>query len=281
MLAILVSCQSAPEPVVFDADHAYSLVADQVAIGERYTGSTGHQEIQTLISDTLEENAWNVEFQPFDYYGIEGANIIATRQDNVSPEEDWIILAAHYDTRMLADQDPNLSMRSQPVMGANDGASGVAVLLELSRILPELENKNVWLVFFDGEDNGNIEGRDWIQGSRHFVDQLNVMPDQVVIIDMIGDVDQNIYLEKNSNPELSAVLWETASRLGIETFIAEEKYSMLDDHTPFLAKGISAVDIIDFDYPYWHTTEDTLDKVSAESLGNVGNVLLTWLVGEG
>jgi Zn-dependent M28 family amino/carboxypeptidase len=95
---------------------------------------------------------------------------------------------------------------------------------------------------------------------------------------MIGDADLNIYLEKNSNPELSAEIWAQAAALGYdEYFINEEKFSMLDDHTPFLENGIPAVDIIDFDYPYWHTTEDTANKVSVESLQIVGDTMLAWL----
>lgn len=277
---VLASCQSNPEPLVFDAEQAYSLVEEQVAIGARYTGSPGHLEIQSLISQNLQENGWDVELQNFDYYGEAGTNIIATRQTEISPEDRWIILAAHYDTRILADNDPDPNKQNEPVIGANDGASGVAVLLEISRILPEPENKNLWLVFFDGEDNGNIDERDWIQGSTYFVDQLVEHPEQVIVIDMIGDADQNIYLEKYSDEGLSAEIWQIASDLGINTFIDEEKHSIFDDHIPFVAEGITAIDIIDFDYPYWHTTEDTLDKVSAESLGNVGEVLLTWLLSE-
>jgi Zn-dependent M28 family amino/carboxypeptidase len=95
---------------------------------------------------------------------------------------------------------------------------------------------------------------------------------------MIGDADLNIYLEKNSNPALRAEIWSTAQKIGYgNQFINEEKFSMLDDHTPFLEAGIPAVDLIDFDYPYWHTTQDTPDKVSAESLQAVGDTLLSWV----
>ena len=95
---------------------------------------------------------------------------------------------------------------------------------------------------------------------------------------MIGDADLDIYLEKNSNPELRAEIWAEAITLGYaDIFIPEEKFSMLDDHTPFLQAGMTAIDIIDFDYPYWHTTEDTADKVSKESLQAVGDTMLSWL----
>lgn len=272
------ACQGKTEALSFDGNRAHDLVAQQIEFGPRFPGSEGHQEIQTWIVQLLNEAGWDVTFQDFDYYGMVGTNIIAYREPELSQDsEKWIILGAHYDTRLYADNDPNPNMWGQPVPGANDGASGVAVLLELARVLPEIENKNVWLVFFDGEDNGNIGNQDWIQGSAYFADQLTNFPDQVVIIDMIGDEDQNIYLEKTSDQVLSAEIWDVANQLGIDTFIQEQKYAILDDHTPFLNKGISAVDIIDFDYPYWHTTADTLDKISPESLMNVGNVLFSWL----
>ncbi|OQX63222.1 MAG: hypothetical protein B5M51_05260 [Anaerolinea sp. 4484_236] len=188
-----------------------------------------------------------------------------------------VILGAHYDCRIYADHDPDLSKRKQAVLGANDGASGVAVLLELARSIPK-ESASIWLVFFDAEDNGNIPGWDWILGSRAFVEGYEIAPQAVVIVDMIGDADLNIYKEKNSNPELTAEIWAQAAELGYEdVFIPEEKWGMLDDHTPFLEAGIPAMDIIDFDYPYWHTTADTTDKISAQSLQAVGDTILGWL----
>jgi hypothetical protein len=107
---------------------------------------------------------------------------------------------------------------------------------------------------------------------------LTIKPEAVVIVDMIGDVDQNIYFEQFSDAQLQRQLWSIAARLGYANqFVAEYKWAMEDDHTPFLQRGIRAIDIIDFDYPYWHTTEDTADKVSAASLERVGRVLQVWL----
>jgi Zn-dependent M28 family amino/carboxypeptidase len=194
---------------------------------------------------------------------------------------------------MLADNDPDPNNHSVPVPGANDGASGVAVLLELARTLPShLENTaganltsqegtgpgQIWLVFFDAEDNGNIPGWDWILGSRAFVAGLEETPDAAVIVDMIGDADLNIYQELNSDPGLTEEIWSQAQALGYsDRIIPEPKYRMIDDHTPFIEAGIPAVDLIDFDYPYWHTIADTPDKVSAESLQIVGDTLIAWL----
>ena len=188
-----------------------------------------------------------------------------------------IILGAHYDLRSFADQDPDPNMRRHPVPGANDGASGVAVLLELAWDIPTDLEKNIWIVLFDAEDNGNIPGWDWILGSRGFVDGLTTQPEAVVIVDMIGDADLNIYKEINSNAHLVNEIWNIANELGYQQFLPEYKYEIIDDHIPFIQEGIPAVDIIDFDYPYWHTTSDTLDKVSMESLDVVGETLLAWL----
>src|SRR4029453_11453705 len=137
------------------------------------------------------------------------------------------------------------------------------------------------LVFFDAEDNGRIEGWDWILGSREVVKNNPIEARGVVVVDMIGDADLNIYKEKNSNTAITDEIWKTAEDLGYgEKFINSSKYSMEDDHTPFLEAGIPAVDLIDFDYPYWHTTQDTPDKVSAESLKAVGDTLRAWVMGQ-
>jgi Zn-dependent M28 family amino/carboxypeptidase len=218
---------------------------------------------------------WEVEFQNFTYGAIKLRNIVSRSPDSsqaISP----VIIGAHYDTRIFADFDENNP--EEPVPGANDGASGVAVLIELARVLDTSSLSNpVWMVFFDAEDNGRIPGWDWILGSRYFVDHMEIEPDFVVIVDMVGDRDLQLYYERNSDPEIRREIWDVAQTLGYSEFVAEEKYSILDDHTPFLQAGIPAVDIIDFDYPYFHTTEDLPDKVSADSLSVVGRTLETWL----
>jgi glutaminyl-peptide cyclotransferase len=258
----------------FDSSRAYADVQTQVAFGPRIPGSAGHSQTEAWIRKELESAGWKVDVQETEGMGHPIRNIIAKRND----EAPQIILGAHYDTRMIADNDPDMSKRSEPVAGANDGASGVAVLLELARSLPK-DTVPTWLVFFDTEDNGKIEGWDWILGSRAFAEEIPVQPEAVVIVDMIGDADLNIYLEKNSNIPIRTEIWSTAEQLGYgKQFINQEKFSMLDDHTPFLEAGIPAVDIIDFDYPYWHTTQDTPNKVSAESLQAVGETLWNWIV---
>ena len=269
--AIVSSTPEKMEP--FDGQRALADVETQVAFGPRTPGSSGHARVQEWMRAELSAAGWETRIQSTERLGQPVENIIAYR-GNETPE---VILGAHYDTRLFADADPDPEDHDEPVPGANDGASGVAVLLELARVLPK-NGVPVWLVFFDAEDNGRIKGWDWILGSQAFVEELDFRPEAAVIVDMIGDADQNIYIERNSTPELVAEIWGVAEELGYEeSFIPTPKYSILDDHTPFLQAGIPAVDIIDFDYPYWHTTEDTVDKVSAESLEAVGRTLQEWL----
>jgi glutaminyl-peptide cyclotransferase len=263
-------------PPSFDGSRAYADVHTQVDFGPRTPGSEGHAEIRAWMQSELESAGWQVEVQETSLLDHPIYNMIAKRND----EAPQIILGAHYDTRFFADHDPDPAKQSEPVPGANDGASGVSVLLELARSLPA-DTVPTWLVFFDTEDQGKFEGWDWILGSRAFVDEMKVTPHAVVIVDMIGDADLNIHFEKNSNIEIRQEIWDTAAQLGYsDVFIQTEKFSMLDDHTPFLQAGIPAVDLIDFDYPYWHTTQDTPDKVSAESLDAVGETLWHWVVGQ-
>lgn len=258
----------------FNGNIAYQNLTYQVALGSRVPGSKAHKEILKWMERKLLDAGWEVEIQFFLGDGIPGTNLIAKRGGG----EPWTIIGAHYDSRLAADKDPKRENRSLPVPGANDGASGVAILLELARVLPIKLEKEVWLVFFDLEDQGEIGESDWILGSRAFVSALEAKPDSVIIIDMVGDADLNLYYEQNSNQDLSQQIWSIGSSLGFgDYFFPEEKYSILDDHTPFLEKGIPAIDIIDFDYPYYHTTLDTPDKTSAASLYVVGMTLLQWL----
>ena len=155
----------------------------------------------------------------------------------------------------------------------------MAVLLELARVLNlDKAGAEVWLAFFDAEDQGNIDGWPFSVGAAEMAQHLSAEPQAVVIVDMVGDAKQEIYFERNSDARLMRVLWSIATELGYEEhFIAQYQHSIIDDHLPFAQRGIPAVDIIDFDYPYWHTVEDTPDKVRPESLERVGRVLETWL----
>lgn len=258
----------------FNAQRSYQDVLNQVKLGPRTPGSQAHAAAGEYIQAELVNAGWDVEIQQLEFNQHVVKNIVA-RRGSGSP---LILLGAHYDSRLAADRDPDPDKRSQPVPGANDGASGVAVLLELSRIIPADIQGQIWMVFFDLEDQGNLPGYDWILGSRAFAGSLELTPEAVVILDMIGDADLNVYLEKNSTDVLRREIWAAAEKLSFEEYlIPQEKYSILDDHTPFLELGIPAADLIDFDYPHYHTTQDTADKVAPESLKIIGDTIIEWL----
>jgi glutaminyl-peptide cyclotransferase len=256
----------------FDGSRAYQDVIAQVSLGARTPGSLAHEQVIVYIQQELAKAGWNVQIQSTTWQGFSVQNIIASR----SKDAPHFIVGAHYDSRLLADQD-KVPGRNDPVPGANDGASGVAILLELARTLPS-GSIPIWLVFFDAEDNGGLDNRQWIMGSHAFVFTLKEKPQGAIVVDMVGDSNLNIYMEGNSDTTLTKSIWAQADALGYGAyFIASIKYDMLDDNTPFLEAGIPAVDIIDFDYPYWHTTRDTVDKVSAHSLQVVGETLWAWI----
>ncbi len=264
-----------PRRTTFDGPAAYELVLHQTDLGPRPTGSPAGWATGDWIIQQLQTAGWQVETQEFPYQGVTVRNVIGKMPGSAG--EPVVILGAHYDTRRLADRDTEHPER--PVPGANDGASGVAVLLELAQVLePDKIPYQVWLAFFDAEDNGNLDGWDWIVGSSYMAAHLSVRPEFVIIADMIGDADQQVYYEQNSDPGLMQAIWQVAADLGYsDTLVPEYRHSMLDDHTPFARAGIPAVDLIDFDYPYWHTTADTADKVSADSLERIGRTLETFL----
>jgi len=261
-------------PGRFDGERAYRDVIAQMEFGPRTPGSQAHQQTIDYIRQQLQEANWLVDVQTEKINGQTIKNVVARRSD-IPPQ---IILGAHYDSRLYSERDPDLLKQSEPVPGANDGASGVAVLLELGRVLPR-NSASIWLVFFDAEDQGHIPGWDeWSLGARAFVQNFSLKPQAVIIVDMVGDRDLNIWQEKQSTNWLVNELWQTAAELGFShVFIPETKYNIEDDHVPFLEAGIPAVDIIDIEYRYWHTTYDTADKISSRSLSIVGLVLQTWI----
>lgn len=260
--------------ISFDGNRAFADVEKQLSLGPRTPGSIAQQNFIVWLVEELEKSGWQSSVQKGEMTGKPITNIVA----HLGEESPEIILVAHYDSRLLADSDPDPEKHSQPVPGANDGASGVALLVELSRILPD-DTVPIWLLFTDAEDNGRISGWDWILGARYFVSTMQVQPKAVIVVDMIGDRELNIYKELNSDPELTSQIWDVARGLGYEEyFINESKHAIIDDHVPFIESGIPAVDIIDIEYPFWHTTQDTLDKISPNSLAVVGETLLQWIL---
>jgi len=258
----------------FDGVRALEDVQKQVDFGPRIPGSPAHAQALKWIEGELTAAGWTVQHQRTTSMGHELTNIIAQR----SSDSPLVLVGAHFDTRLLADRDPQPELRASPGPGANDGASGVAILLELARTLPT-DSIPTWLVFFDAEDNGRIPQWDWILGSRAFMELTPTRPQAMVLLDMVGDSDLRLPKEANSDSALAQSIWATAARLGHDdVFVPDVGVAILDDHIPFLEAGIPAVDIIDIDYPHWHTASDTPDKLSSQSLQIVGDVMWTWLV---
>lgn len=243
--------------------------------------------MQRYIVGKLEAYGANVSLQPFEAVLTTGdtlrlVNIIGNYNREAGRR---ILLGAHYDTRPRADRDPDPSNRHIPIPGANDGASGVAVLLECARLFEKARPPiGVDLVFFDGEDYGE-EGSsaDYILGSAHFAGNLKgYVPSAVIIVDMVGERGAEIKMEVYSATYSALLvddLFTIAERLGVEAFNRTRGHPLIDDHLPFIRAGIPAVVLIDFDYPYWHTLEDTPDKCAPESLGAVGSVLIEYIWG--
>jgi Zn-dependent M28 family amino/carboxypeptidase len=287
--AALYSGCSQPEEPVFDGESAFRFLTDQCDMGPRYPGSREHRRLRKYLVERLREFGANVSAQSFEAVLTTGdtlhlANIIANYNTG---SDRRILLGAHYDTRPYADRDPDPANREKPILGANDGASGVAVLLEIARLLDGSEPPvGVDLVFFDGEDYGR-EGvqQDYILGSSYFASQMSgYNPEAVIIVDMIGEKDVRIDKERFSaeySGQLLEKIFSIADSLGVEQFRDEKGSYILDDHIPFIKRGIPAVDLIDFDYPWWHTLEDTPDKCSAASLDAVGRVLIRYIWSSG
>lgn len=282
-----LSCASAragAEIPEFDSQKAFAFLVRQCEIGPRNPGSEGHRKGRDYLQATLAQYADSVRTQPFPLrFGRpeqteEAYNIIARFQPE---KKERILLCAHWDTRPWADEDPDPKNHDTPVLGANDGASGVAVLLEVARLLHKHKAPvGVDIVLFDGEDAGTSGSMNsWAQGSQYFARTLAPQDRPIfgVLIDMIGDADLVITKEANSLAAARPVVekvWKIAQDLGCTAFKPELGSSIMDDHIPLLQIGIPCIDLIDLDYPYWHTISDTPDKCSASSLDQVGRVLV-------
>lgn len=283
----------------FDGERAYTTLQQLVALGPRNPGSPGHQEALMFLTHELSEYADKVQKQAFRSPlthltdSLDLTNIIASFYVE---NGNRILLCTHWDTRPWADQDPNPDNRNKPIWGANDGASGVASLLELAKILRAQKPKyGVDLILFDGEDMGeamtndnpeldsgqkkNIENLPYggyLLGSTYFAKHLGAYkPLYGILIDMVGDRNLEIYIEGNSNrlaPKEVLHVFEKAK--GIPQFHPKVRHFVTDDHIPLNQAGIPTLLLIDMDYPYWHTLEDTPDKCSPESLKAVGDLLV-------
>jgi Zn-dependent M28 family amino/carboxypeptidase len=269
----------------FNGSNALNFVYEQLAMGPRTSFDAKQIPLRDKLSAKLKALGFEVIIQPLKGSGGKGDgvnfyNVIAALKSPLNPK--FKVFGAHYDTIPIAPNDADPAMRAVPIPGANDGASGVAVLLELARVISERKNElkhSIKLIFFDGEDfSTGIENM--LYGSKHYA--ANMSADEIksieyfILIDMIGDKDLNIYQDINSvnaYPALTAHIFETANKLGLKGFIARPKYQIIDDHIPFINAGVPSAVLIDFDFPYWHTLSDTADKVSADSLSQTGRLL--------
>lgn len=273
----------------FDGAAAYELVKRQVDFGPRVPGTAGHQAMADWLETYLSERTDRLIVQRFDHVAVDGEtlpllNFLARFGP---PDAPALLLLAHWDTRPVSDQAIEAAEREKPVPGANDGASGTAILLQLAEMFRQSPPpRRVDLLLVDGEDYGDFaDGRDVFLGSRHFADNLpeDYAAEYGVLLDMVGDRDLEIFVEGNSNrlaPEVVDRVWNLAHRMGFgDVFRRETRHTMNDDHIPLNEAGIPTIDVIDFDYAYWHTPEDTPDKVSASSLGVVGAVVTRLVYG--
>ncbi|NOX55864.1 MAG: M28 family peptidase [Planctomycetes bacterium] len=287
-----VACAQPPasENVRLDSRRAYQYLVRICRIGPRPSGSAGMARQQALIAEHFSKLKAEVQFQSFEVsHPLTGASV---RLQNIfvvwHPErKDRILLACHYDTRPFPDRDP-YNPRGK-FIGANDGASGVALLMELGhhiRQVTENSGFGVDFVFFDGEEFVFSANDKYFLGSEHFARQYRSERPKHryscgVLLDMIGDKRLTIYMERNSWKHARALtesIWAAARRAGVREFIPKLKYEVSDDHLPLnQIAGIPTCDIIDFDYPYWHTTRDVPTACSGASLVKVGRVLIEWI----
>jgi glutaminyl-peptide cyclotransferase len=256
------------------------------AFGPRPPGSPALEKLRGYIRSVGKKYADEIREQKFTFQQPGGPTVAMVNIELVfhgKTKKAPLLLGAHYDTRPFADKEPDPFAQQLPILGANDGGSGTAVLLALAQYLhahpPE---RPVRLVFFDGEDYGAEGSSDYFLGSKHYAAQLKhadrrEWPYCVLIIDMVGDKELQIVRETYSAENASWLLEmiaESAEKLKVSQFLNQPKHTVRDDHLPFIKIDVPAAVLMDFDYPYWHTLQDTLDKCSPESLYAVFSVVV-------
>ena len=254
-----------------DGAAAFRHLERLVALGPRPAGSAVGARARDYIVATLKAAGVEVRVEPFEAETPDGrlrmANVVGIARGR---RPDVIMLAGHYDTKLF---------REFRFVGANDGGSSAALLLELARQLAAAPREyTYWIAFFDGEEaRASWTAQDSLYGSRRMAETLargGRLPRALIVVDMIGDRDLGIKRESFSTEALTDILWASARRLGHDAHFLSDTMPVEDDHVPFLRAGVPAALLIDFDFPPWHTADDTLDKVSARSLQIVGDVVL-------
>ncbi len=271
-----------------DPKRAYGYLNRVCRIGSRVSGSRGMAQQQQLIVAHFSRFGAEISYQSFD--AAHPLNGTPVRMNNIlvswhPRSKERVLLACHYDTRPFPDRD-----RSNPrgvFLGANDGASGVALFMEMAHHMRKLKpTYGVDFLFVDGEELVFKDGDDYFLGSTYFATQYRDKPPghryvAGVVADMVADKRLALYMEKNSlkfAPDVTRSVWATAKKLRVREFVGRAKHEVLDDHLPLNEiAGIPTCDIIDFDYPQWHTTKDQPSACSGASLAKVGKVLLYWL----
>ncbi len=275
----------------FDAQNAMQLIRQQLSFGSRTIGRPGHKLAEKFLRRKLLDYTDRIFLQQFKWHDYKLTNLIAwvckipPPPQNTNKNKPFhcpgnnapVLLSTHWDTHPYAIEEQDKLQSRLHVPGANDGGSGTAVLLELARgMMKTRPPRDILLVLFDGEDYGI--GDNWIIGSRYFARNLpKPHPVYGINIDMVGDQNLNIHVEKSSEkraPHIVRKILNAARRIGAKSFHPNAKYHVLDDHIPLNDAGIPTANIIDFDYPYWHTSRDTLDKISPRSLSEVARVLI-------
>ncbi|MEW5982222.1 MAG: M28 family peptidase [Acidobacteriota bacterium] len=271
--AVFCAPGNAADPVTFDGGRAFEHVRALVGFGPRPPGSSALEQSRQYIRTQLGAMGVKVADQRFEASTPLGAvPMVNLRATIPGVRPDRLVIGGHYDTKLF---------RQFRFVGANDGGSSTAFLIELARVLKARKNPlTIELVFFDGEEAFiDWVGTDHTYGSRHYVKEATRTGElssikAMILVDMIGDRDLNVLREPRSTTWLTDLIWESAKALHLGAYFLDERLDVEDDHVAFLHAGVPAVDIIDLDYAPWHTPEDTLDKVSARSMEIVGAVLL-------
>lgn len=283
---LAAACDSSPPPREFDGVSAFKYLEQQVAFGYRIPGTPGHARMATWLDSMARARADTVIIQSWAHVTARGdtlplVNVIARFNPRATER---VLFMAHWDTRPRSDAPAFKGDRTQPVTGANDGASGVALLLGVADVLKRTPPRvGVDLLFVDGEDYGDFSANppaDVLIGSRYYGQHrlAGPAPLYAVLFDMVADKELQIYQEGNSllgAPEVVDLVWTVAREVGhASSFVPSPRHTLTDDHVELQKVGIRAIDVVDFDYPAWHTPDDTIDKVSAQSLQIVGDVAM-------
>lgn len=290
LLLSLSSWSSARAADGFDGERAFALLVELCDFGPRVPGAPAHRVSGDWLLEQLRASCDAVEEERFVHLPSSGHPLAAAHPDGIAmrnivgrfmPEaRRRVLLAAHWDSRPFCDQESDSALRVLPVLGANDAASGVAVLLHLAeRFAADPPPVGVDIVFFDGEDfgqQGNLD--EYFLGSREHARRLGwPRPEAGILLDMVGERDLRLPIEAISwqhAPGLVRAVWNTARELGLDhVFVASVGPGVQDDHLPMLEAGVPMIDIIDFDFPEWHTNRDTPAVCAPESLEAVGRVV--------